>query len=978
MPHPAFIQTHEEKIENLNLTFKSYQHQATGARHLHLQADDNNNAFLVAFLTVPQDSTGVAHILEHTTLCGSRRFPVRDPFFMMIRRSLNTFMNAFTSSDWTAYPFASQNTKDFNNLLQVYLDAVFFPNLNELDFAQEGHRLEFAKSDDPESDLVFKGVVYNEMKGAMSAPVQTLWDELSRVLFPTITYHYNSGGDPQEIPKLTHQQLKQFHATHYHPSNAVFMTYGDRPVEAHQAYFQDCALQHFTRLDVSHLHVPNEQRYPEPVRSEAVYALESEEDAAHKTHIVLGWLLGDSTNPRDVMNAHLLSGVLLDNSASPLRHALEICKLGTAPSPLCGVDTSTKEMVFGCGLEGSDPEQADATEALVLKVLNEVAEKGIPQEQIESVLHQIELHQREITGDHFPYGLRLMLQALAPALHGSDPIRALHIDETLAALREEIQNPDFIKNLVQRLLLDNKHRVRLVMRPDKTLSERRAEQEKAVLAALKARLSAEEKQQILQKTKALESRQQTQDDAELLPKVTLADVPEDLKVVKGETRALLDTPASWYAQGTNGMVYQQIVVDLPPLEDELLELLPLFCDCLTEVGIGDKDYLHVQHWQSAVTGGIGARCSVRGAVDDVQKTHGLFVLSGKALARHHADLSELLHATFAQARFDELERLREMIAQIRIDSESSVISRGSSLVMNAVCSGLSPAGALAHRWGGLASIQFIKQLDERLNDKAELARFAQQLVRLRELLQTASRQFLLISEAQLQADIETDLQQLWAQQTPAQGAATLQLPALSAAKPVRQGWSTSTQVNFTAKAYPTVPYQHPDAPVLMLLGEFLHNGYLHRAIREQGGAYGGNAGYDSNTGAFRFYSYRDPRLQETLEDFDKSLEWLQNHPHKPRTLEEAVMTVISRLDRPGSPAGEAKGEFFNNLHGRTPEQRRRFRSGLLKTTVEDLQRVGRTYLQPEKASIAVISDGKNLEQMASNLLSNLQLEIYKL
>jgi Zn-dependent M16 (insulinase) family peptidase len=227
--------------------FQEYRHRATGARHLHLAADDPHNAFMVAFLTVPQDSSGVAHILEHTALCGSRRYPVRDPFFMMIRRSLNTFMNAFTSSDWTAYPFASQNKKDFNNLLDVYLDATFFPLLDERDFAQEGHRLEFAEADDPHSELLFKGVVFNEMKGALSSPVQRLGQALQSRLFPTITYHYNSGGDPEAILDLSHEQLKAFHARHYHPSNAIFLTYGDIPAAEHQRASRPQALNRFKR-----------------------------------------------------------------------------------------------------------------------------------------------------------------------------------------------------------------------------------------------------------------------------------------------------------------------------------------------------------------------------------------------------------------------------------------------------------------------------------------------------------------------------------------------------------------------------------------------------------------------------------------------------------------------------------------------------------------------------------------------------------
>ncbi|HYQ92028.1 MAG TPA: insulinase family protein, partial [Candidatus Competibacteraceae bacterium] len=412
--HPAFESLRRHPIPALRLEFQEYRHRVTGARHIHLATDDNHNAFLVAFLTVPQDSTGVAHILEHTVLCGSRHYPVRDPFFMMTWRSLHTFMNAFTSNDWTAYPFASQNIKDFNNLLDVYLDCVFFPLLNELDFAQEGYRLEFADPYDPSSELVFKGVVYNEMKGALSSPVQNLAQTLQSHLFPTTTYHYNSGGDPRHIPELTYAGLKAFHARHYHPSNAVFMTYGDIPAAEHQRRFQEQALAQFQRLDLQ-LRIPDEARYPAPLAVEARYALDGEHELQDKTHIVLAWLLNKITDPQARLQSRILSDVLLDNGSSPLRRVLETSDLGTAPSPLCGFDSSTREATFVCGLEGSNPEQAQATEALILQVIQEVAEKGVPQESLESALHQLELSQREITGDGLPYGLHLLLEALPPA-----------------------------------------------------------------------------------------------------------------------------------------------------------------------------------------------------------------------------------------------------------------------------------------------------------------------------------------------------------------------------------------------------------------------------------------------------------------------------------------------------------------------------------------------------------------------------------
>ncbi len=960
MAHPDFTLIRETRIPSLNIDVEEYRHNVTGAQHLHLSADDNNNVFLVAFLTVPEDSTGVAHILEHTSLCGSQRYPVRDPFFMMTRRSLNTFMNAFTSSDWTAYPFASQNVKDFDNLLHVYLDAVFFPNLESLDFAQEGHRVEFETPDDSNTPLVYKGVVFNEMKGALSSPVQRLWQTVHTHLFPTITYHYNSGGEPKDIPKLSHAQLKAFHASHYHPSNAIFMTYGDRPAETHQRLFQERALRHFQKRDCTDLHIPDEQRYDRPQDAINLYPIDNKEKPENKTHTVLAWLLGKSTDVHEMMDAGLLIGVLLNNSASPLRHALETTSLGTAPSPLCGIDDSSRECSFICGLEGSNPEQAEAVEELIFQVLNEVAEKGVPMEMLESVLHQIELHQREITGDGFPYGLRLVINALSPMIHKGDPVAFLDIDSVLTRIRAKIQNPDFIPNLTRRLLIDNPHRVRVVMAPDTELGEQEIAEEKTRLEILQKSMTDEDKIKVIEKTVALNARQQQKDDPELLPKVGLADIADELKIPEGTVQPINGCPATWFARGTNGMIYQTIVIDLPDLEAELVDILPLFCDFVTEVGCGNKDYREIAAEQAAVTGGIHAQASVRGSVSDRQIVKGVFSLSGKALVRNQSALSGLLLKTLEEARFDELSRLRELVAQLRAESDNSITGRGHHLVMTACGSGINPAGNLYHRWNGLLGIQKLRELDDSLTNKNNLEAFAAQLACIRDKLLEAPRQLLLVSEAEQHNHINEILtKQNW--QSVSNANSVFELAAVN--NLVKEAWSTHTQVNFCAKAYPTVSAAHPDSSVLVVLGHFLRNGYLHRALREQGGAYGGGANYKSNTGAFHFYSYRDPRLLDTLADFDDSLIWLQESHHEPRTLEEAILGVISQIDRPGSPAGEAINSFFSSLYGRTPEQRREFRHRVLQVQIADLQRVAVTYLRPEKANVAVLSDAKVLADL---------------
>lgn len=954
---PAFELKRSQFLKTLNITVEAYEHTRTGAYHYHLASDNPENVFLVALRTVPMDSRGVAHILEHTALCGSERFPVRDPFFTMIRRSMNTFMNAFTSSDWTAYPFASQNLKDFNNLLEVYLDAVFFSNLHELDFAQEGHRLEFSEADNPESALEYRGVVYNEMKGAMSSPSSWIWHQLSENLFPTTTYHYNSGGDPAQIPDLTYQQLLDFYRVHYHPSNAVFMTFGNIPAADHQRHFEELVLSRFDRLDV-HVAVGDEQRYSEPVEVEAFYPLD-EEDASNKTHIVMAWLLGQSTNLEALYRAQLLAGVLLDNSASPLLQALETTDLGRAPSPLCGLEDSQREMSFICGLEGCADDATEAVKTLILETLEKVAREGIAQDKVEAALHTLELHQREISGDGFPYGLQLIVQSLSATTHRGDPIDLLDIEPVLARLKEDIRDPNFIPNLIRSELLDNPHRVTLTSRPDQNLSEQRNQAERDKLAALKESLSPAEKQEIIQQTKRLNERQQQEDDISILPKVELSDVPADINWPEA-VRTTIDTgkrptTASFYGQGTNGLAYQQVVLPLPALPESLQALLPLYSSCLPEVGVGDRSYLDIQSLQSAISGGIGARVAMRSAVDDEQQLSAHMILSSKGLYRNQAALAGLMAETLHEARFDEHRRIREIVEHICSRREQSITQQGHSLAMGLASSRMSPIAAYEFRQGGLAGVSALKTLTRSFDETDAVELLCQQLAELHQhILQAADRQFLLIAEADEQQALLEAVTSAW-QVYPLSDSQSEGFSLAPIRESTTAAWITSTQVHFCAKAYPTVPASHEDAAALTVLGGFLRNGFLHRAIREQGGAYGGGATQDSGSASFRFFSYRDPRLEGTLADFDASISWLMEQPHDAAQVEEAILGVISSLDKPASPAGTAKQAFYNELFGRSREHRAKFRQRVLEVDLAALRRVAELYLRAEQASTGIIT-----------------------
>ena len=469
---------------------------------------------------------------------------------------------------------------------------------------------------------------------------------------------------------------------------------------------------------------------------------------------------------------------------------------------------------------------------------------------------------------------------------------------------------------------------------------------------MKAALDSDEQRAIVERAAALAARQAQEDDPEILPKVTLADVPETLHIPDGREGTVHGAPAALYAQGTNGIVYQHVALELPNLDEEHERLLSPYSGFLAELGSGGRDYLDTQSHQAAMSGGIAAYTLRRGSVDDAQAVSGHLVLRGKALLRNSAELATLLNETLTSVRFDELPRLRELVAQTRAGYEQRVTGAGHMLAMTAAASGMNPTMRLAHRTTGLAGIRELKALDERLDEGSALGDFAASLARVGEAFADAPRRYLAIAEEE---NVERVLEDMASAFTANDGKAFDPFAPEAVREQVGELWTTSTEVNFCARAYPTVPSSHEDAAALAVLGPFLRNGYLHRAIRETGGAYGGGASQDPDSASFRFYSYRDPRLVETLADFDRSVEWLCGESHDERELEEAILSVIGGIDKPGSPAGEARNAWQAELFGRTAERRRAFRTRILGVTMADLVRVGETWLSPEKASTAVIT-----------------------
>ena len=939
----GFARIRSHRIETLDVEVIEYEHRGTGAKHFHLASDHEERVFMVALRTAPEDSSGVAHILEHTALCGSARFPVRDPFFSMLRRSLNTFMNAFTASDYTAYPFASVNQKDFYNLLDVYLDAVFFARLDPLDFAQEGHRVEFSEADNSDSPLVYKGVVLNEMKGDMSSSRAVLWETLNQQLFPTVTYHHNSGGDPAEIPGLTYEAFKAFYEAHYHPSNAVFMTFGAIDVVELHEVLEDRALGHFEH-SVDQIEVGLEHRLSAPVRHKASYAASAAGDEAPKSQLVMAWLLGESTDLAGLLQANLLSDALLDHSGSPLRRVLEAFPMAESVSPLTGLEESHREMSFLCGLEGVTGDAVQAFEAAVLKVIAEVAEHGIPIDQLKAVLHQIELSQREVGGDGMPYGLQLMFSCLSAAIHRGDPVELLDLDAAIETLRKDIEDPEFIKGLARSLLLENQHRVTVTLQPDVNLAQEKADAERARLQMTAQAMSDSERRYVMDQTAALALRQTEVEDLDLLPKVTLKDVPRDHIYPE----PIVTGPVTAYAAGCNGIVYHQLIRELPELSEADWRLLPVLNQVAGELGFGGQDYVAAQNLQQSLTGGISAFASVRASLANINQAGSFFVLSSRSLARNASKMMTLLNETSQGLRFDETARIAELVRQSNTRKQMGVVNQGHSLAMLAASAAFSKISALNHQLSGLGSLAFFKGLVAKI-EEGDVASLAADLAGLYARFQQAPQSAMVIADEARVPELVNALLQRGSltQSGPAQQLIHAEQTALETV------YVTETEVNFCAAAYGCPSESSASVASVQVLAAVLRNQYLHAEIREKGGAYGGGASYDAANGLFRLYSYRDPELLKTFSVFDGALEAVRSMKWTSNLIEEAVLGLMSSQDAPGSPAGEARGDFYQQLQGRSHAHLRAHRAALFSVTPESVIDAAEQILSGSKSLAAI-------------------------
>ncbi len=915
------------ELPSLQAAVTLYRHAASGALHAHLStSDDAEIAFLVGFPTLPMVGDGRAHVLEHLLLCGSERFPVKDPFFSMMRRSVATFMNAMTYPDRTVYPFATTDSADFFNLLDVYLDATFFPRLDRLSFLQEGWRPVLE-----EGKLALQGVVLNEMKGNYADPFRALHLGLSRALFADTTYGVDSGGDPLLIRSLTHQDLLDFHAQHYHPSQAVFMTSGAIDPQAVQAQIE---LRVLSRLSGTR---PRQLPQLAPAWS-APRLVEITVPAAGAPETEYGlqmaWVLDPVSDQLACLRAELAMQVLAGHAGAPITRALQSVGFGR-PSRMMGVDDSTRQLVLHIGMEGLLADQLDAARDCIQLALQQVAEQGVPADELQAALRTLRYRMRRATSP-----VNRLINIAQVGLRADDWLAAFDLEPVLALLAQEILDPEFLSRLVQRLLSEPTQLLAKV-RPDSSFLEARDLVEQTHMAAATAALTPLERERIKADMAALSQHQQPADDA-VLPRIRASDLAR-------EPRALLlpaDSAAAVQVVPlvTRGLTHAFLLADLSAIAPSDWPWLSLYAQLIPQLGAASMGFEVASAWRQARTPEFGVGLSTGQTVGGQLRVE--LQYSASSLREEQLQIAEVLQAWFCDPNWAEDERLAYLLQTMVEQRASAIVPMAAQFASLEAMMSVAPAAAFDREVHGLPSMSFYAELRRLLGQADGLAVVKAGLLRIQQQLLLAPRTLLCAGAAAdaqtlaeaLQAALPPSLPQA-GQCTPAEAPQTRSPePACAIALLV------PSQVN-DCTAILAVPRQdHADAPLLAVAAELLSQQLLHQMLREQGGAYGAEVHYNGEQGLFVIGSRDDPRLAQTYLDMAAALQLLAEQRFPDDALEQAVVSVIKRLDPPKPPVAELMRAVRMQRLGVDQAQRARFRSGVLTCTLDQVRAAAARWL----------------------------------
>ncbi|XP_060638521.2 presequence protease, mitochondrial [Anolis sagrei] len=957
-------------VPELFLTAVKLSHDKTGAKYLHVAREDSNNLFSVQFRTTPMDSTGVPHILEHTVLCGSQKYPVRDPFFKMLNRSLSTFMNAFTASDYTLYPFSTQNPKDFQNLLSVYLDAAFFPCLRHLDFWQEGWRLEHENPKDPQTPLTFKGVVFNEMKGAFTDNERVFAQHLQNKLLPDHTYAVVSGGYPLNIPDLSWKQLKEFHATHYHPSNARFFTYGNFPLEHHLKQIHEEALSKFQKIEPNTA-VPPQKPWEKPREHHVKCGMDSfATDAKKQTMVSVSYLLSDITNSFETFTLNLLSSLLVGGPNSPFYKALIEAGLGTDFSPDVGFNASTREAYFSVGLQGVSEEDIDTVKEIIARTVDEVIEDGFEDERIEALLHKIEIQMKHQSTS---FGLALTSYIASCWNHEGDPVDHLRIAEKVAQFRQHLKkDPKFLQKKVKQYFKDNPHRLTLSMSPDVAFYDKQRAMEEAKLKEKVESLSEAEKKQTYEKGLELLELQSQQEDTSCLPALKVSDIEPRIPFTELEMSRTDNVPVQHCAQPTNGMVYFRAISSLNTLPEELRPYVPLFCNVITKMGCGALSYREQAQEIDLKTGGLSVAPHITADDSSLDIYEQGVIFSSLCLDRNLPDMMNLWSEIFNHPHFEDEEHFKVLVKMTAQELSNGIPDSGHVYASIRASRTLTPAGELNEMFSGMEQVKLMKRIAEMSDIKPVLRK----LPRIKKYLLNSDNMRCSVNATPQQMPnaakaIEKFIKGIVRSKKErkpirphviekpsdpkaagSEAHGSTQIARKLITDPTFQPCQMKTHfllpfpVNYVGACVRTVPFTSPDYASLRILARLMTAKFLHTEIREKGGAYGGGAQLAHN-GIFSFYSYRDPNSVHTLGTFEKAAEWAKMGKFTQQDIDEAKLAVFAAVDAPVAPSDKGMNNF---LHGISDEMKQWHREHLFAVSKDNLIDAANKYLVAGKST----------------------------
>lgn len=902
-----------------------FRHLKSGARLLKVVSKDDNKVFSVAFKTPPPDDTGVPHIMEHSVLNGSENFPVKSPFDVLAQGSLKTFLNAMTSSDSTIYPVASRNGKDFSNLMHVYLDAVFKPLIHRDPriLQQEGWHYEL---ESPAGPLSYKGVVYNEMKGAYSAPERQLDYVMNKALFPDNGYGNSSGGRPEVIPQLTYEQFKAFHRKYYHPANSYIYVYGNGDMEKELAFIDDHYLSGYDKIDVDS-RIPLQKPLTTPALVRGQYGIPEGTPVAGKTYIARSSVYGLNTDQELNIAMDILAEVLVNHQAAPLRLALQ--KAGIGRDVSAGVD-SVQQTVFTITVTNAEAKDLPRFEQVVADTLKEVAAKGFDRTTLDGIINMQEFRLREGRGAFT--GIMGAMMASSGWMFADNPFITLSFNKELAGIRSKLDRKYF-ETLIEKALLNNPHTCTAVMEPKPGLEKELATELENKLAAIKGKMSPEEIAAIVAQTQELIAYQQRKDDPETLktiPLLEIADIEKKQEDLPLKQETLAGMPLLVFDTFTKGIVYFDLYFDAGAVEQELIPYVQLYSDLVGMMSTAEYTYGDLENQINLHTGGISTALDVLAVSRDDERLKPYFLMRGKAMPEKLGRLADLMKQQLLLSKWDDGDRLRELLLRTKAQFEQNLAYNGLGIARSRLASYISNRGAYQDLTSGFGYYQFLSDIC-RVPD----------LNMITSKLKTVQAK--LVNRNGLRVGVTCQDEQLKAVKN-ALPAMLAGLPKNEskaveyrfAKEPLNEGFQDASKVQYVLKGsdYKKLGFQYSGE--MNVLSQLLSTVYLQNTIRVQGGAYGGFAIMD-NAGFLAFASYRDPNLKKTVENYLGASRFLSDLTLDERDLRRLIIGTISGWDRPLNPNQKGYIAVRRYLVGDTLAMLQKERDEILGTTVDDLK-----------------------------------------